>query len=231
MLIFAHRGAAFHGADENSVEAFCNAIEFGVDGIELDVRLTKDGEVIIFHDQDLRRSAGNNQKVEKMLWKDLRNIKMRHGSTIPLLDDVTACIHAPTKIDFEVKDHPAIHSLIRKLLTSKGLRERSMISSFKKEILECAEAEVPEVPRYFLRRRWPVRIKKFEEWILDHSIQGFGMDSTFWNARRCKWVHDRGIKVIAWEHYGVKSTRARAMRMRKIGIDIMIVNHPRTYLG
>lgn len=229
MLIFAHRGVAYHGADENSVEAFCRAVEFEIDGIELDIRLTKDEEPVIFHDVDLRRSAGNNRKVEDLLWKDLREIKMRHGSTIPLLDDVTACIHAPMKIDFEVKDHAAVHLLIRKLHTSKGLRERSMISSFKKEVLECAHLEVPEVPRLLLMRRWPVRIKKFEEWIERHPIQGIGLDAALWNDRRCAWVRQHGAGVIAWEHYGIKSTEGRAKRMKKLGVDIMIVNNPEVY--
>lgn len=229
MLIFAHRGVAHQDADENSIEAFKKAAEFEIDGIELDIRLTRDEEAVIFHDADLRRSAGNNRKVEDLLWKDLREIKMRHGSSIPLLDDVTACIHAPTKIDFEVKDHAAVHLLIRKLNTSKGLRERSMVSSFKKEVLECAQIEVPEVPRFLLMRRWPVRIKKFSEWIEQHPLQGIGLDLSLWNARRIEWVRSHGARVIAWEHYGIKSTIRKAKLAHKLGIDIMIVNNPEIY--
>jgi glycerophosphoryl diester phosphodiesterase len=229
MLVFAHRGWAGRSADENSVDAFCHALESGIDGVELDIRITKDEQAVVFHDPDLRRSAGNNKKIEDLLWKDVREIKLRHGSTIPLLDDVTACVHAPAIIDFEVKDQSAVHLLIRKLKTSKGLRERSMISSFKKEVLECAEIEVPDVPRLLLRRRWPLRMKRFLNWIGQHPVQGFGLDAALWNKKRCAWMHDRGIKVISWEHYGVKSTRARARRVRDLGIDIMIVNNPKVY--
>lgn len=229
MLIFAHRGVAHRGADENSIEAFKKAAEFEIDGIELDIRLTRDDEAVVFHDADLRRSAGNNRKVEDLLWKDLRDIKMRHGSSIPLLDDVTACIHAPTKIDFEVKDHSAVHLLIRKLNTSKGLRERSMVSSFKKEVLECAQIEVPEVPRFLLMRRWPVRIGKFSEWITQHPLQGIGLDLSLWNKRRIEWVRNHGAQVIAWEHYGIKSNARKAKLAKKLGIDIMIVNNPEVY--
>ncbi len=129
MLIIAHRGVAHRGADENSVEAFCRAAELNIDGVELDIRLTKDEEPVIVHDVDLRRVAGNNRKIEDLLWKEVREIKLRHGSSIPLLDDVTACIPAPMKIDFEVKDHTAVHLVIRKLSTSKGVGERSLILS------------------------------------------------------------------------------------------------------
>lgn len=230
MLIIAHRGVAHRGADENSVEAFCRAVESDIDGVELDIRLTKDDEPVIVHDVDLRRVAGNNKKIENLLWKEAREIKLRHGSSIPLLDDVTACIPAPMLIDFEVKDHAAVHLLIRKLNTSKGLRDRSMISSFNKNVLECAEIEVPEVSRYLLMRRWPVRINKFAEWIEKHPIQGIGLDAALWNERRCKWVRDHGANVIAWEHYGVKSTAKRAKRMLKLGVHAMIVNKPEVYL-
>jgi glycerophosphoryl diester phosphodiesterase len=230
MLIFAHRGVAYRGADENSVEAFCRAVEYGIDGVELDIRLTKDEQPVVVHDVDLRRIAGNNQKIEKLLWKDVREIKLRHGSSIPLLDEVTACVPPPKKIDFEVKDHAAVHLLIRKLHTSKNLRERSMISSFKKEVLECAEADVAEVPRLLLMRRWPVRLGKFAEWLSLHPVQGIGLDAGFWTERRCRWVRAHGAQVISWEHYGIKSTERRARRMLKLGVDIMIVNKPQVYL-
>ena len=230
MLIFAHRGVAHRGADENSVEAFCRAVEFDIDGIELDIRLTRDEEPVIVHDVDLRRIAGNNRKIEDLLWKEAREIKLRHGSSIPLLDDVTACIPPPMKIDFEVKDHAAVHLLIKKLNTSKGLRERSIISSFNKYVLECAEIEVPEVSRFLLMRRWPMRISKFAEWLKRHPIQGIGLDAALWNNRRCRWIREHGAQVISWEHYGIKSTPMRAKRMMKLGVDIMIVNNPEVYL-
>lgn len=230
MLIISHRGVAHRGADENSVDAFCRAAELPIDGIELDLRLTRDEEPVIVHDVDLRRIAGNNRKIEDLLWKEVREIKLRHGSSIPLLDDVTACIPSPMKIDFEVKDHSAVHLLIRKLQTSKGLRERSMVSSFNKEVLECAHIEIPEVPRFLLMRRWPIRIGKFAEWVQRHGLDGVGLDAALWNERRCRWVREHGAKVVAWEHYGIKSTPKRAKRMLNLGVDVMIVNQPNVYL-
>ena len=52
--IFAHRGASGY-APENTLEAFALAMEMGADGIELDVQLTKDGEVVVIHDEVIDR--------------------------------------------------------------------------------------------------------------------------------------------------------------------------------
>ena len=61
-LIIAHRGASKH-APENTLAAFKRAVDAGADGIELDVRLAKDGVAMVFHDSSLQRIAGHNGKI------------------------------------------------------------------------------------------------------------------------------------------------------------------------
>lgn len=84
---FAHRG--LHGTvPENTLPAFRLAKEAGV-GVELDVRLTKDGEVVVFHDEDLLRAAEKEGKISDMTYAQLQSVRL-FGSeeTIPLLSDV-----------------------------------------------------------------------------------------------------------------------------------------------
>jgi glycerophosphoryl diester phosphodiesterase len=72
-LIIAHRGDSVH-APENTLAAFRRAVEAGADGIEFDVRLTKDGEVIVFHDSSLNRIAGRKERVIQMAAEELRSV-------------------------------------------------------------------------------------------------------------------------------------------------------------
>ncbi|MFA5130581.1 MAG: glycerophosphodiester phosphodiesterase family protein [Patescibacteria group bacterium] len=229
MKIFAHRGVSHKEADENSLEAFCAAVNFGIDGIELDVRLTKDGIAVITHDKDLRRIAGDNRFVEDLTLEELQKITLRKGSSIPALDDVTACTPAPVQLDFEVKDAKALDVIVRKLRTSKGLRERSIISTFNHDVIERAHAELPEVPRILLRRRWPVRLQVFGDWMQDVKLYGIGLTCTVWTAHRVEWLEGQGRKAIAWEPFGLRSSKRRARRLADMGIEIAIVNQPGAY--
>lgn len=72
-LIIAHRGASKH-APENTLAAFKRAIDSGADGIELDVRLAKDGVPIVFHDSSLMRIAGREEKIEQYTSTELGSI-------------------------------------------------------------------------------------------------------------------------------------------------------------
>jgi glycerophosphoryl diester phosphodiesterase len=74
-LIIAHRGDSAH-APENTLAAFRRAAEVGADGIEFDVRLTKDGEVVVFHDSSLHRIANRKSKIIQLAAEELRTIDM-----------------------------------------------------------------------------------------------------------------------------------------------------------
>lgn len=72
-LIIAHRGASAI-APENTLAAFRKAVEVGAEGIEFDVRLTSDGEAVVFHDADLKRIAGRDEKIIDLSVEELQKI-------------------------------------------------------------------------------------------------------------------------------------------------------------
>ena len=232
MLIFAHRGVKRRGiADENSLEAFKAAVELGIDGIELDVRLTRDGKAVIMHDADLRRVAGDNRKVESLTYRELSDIELRNGSSVPLLDDVTACVPEPIRIDFEVKDPEALAVVAKKLNTSAGLRARSMISMFNEDVAVEAMKLLPDMKRYLLLRRWPIFWSRFVDHAREIGITGLGFATHSWTAARVRKAKELGFEAITWEQYELRSSRKRAARLQRIGVDVAIVNDPRKYLG
>lgn len=230
MLIFSHRGVAHDGADENSVKAFCHALEHGIDGIELDIRLTRDGVAVVTHDKDLRRTAGNNRKIESFLSKELCEIPLRRGSSIPELDEVTSHVPPPMLFDIEIKDIAAFRAVAKKLRTSKTLRDRTMISSFHKGVIELAEEEIPDVRKFFLARRWFMRPAKFQEWAQRVRLTGLGFPYTAWTPSRVIWTRERGLLTLAWELFPIRSTARRAKRLVELGLDVVIVNQPLVYV-
>ncbi|HEY8500630.1 MAG TPA: glycerophosphodiester phosphodiesterase family protein [Clostridia bacterium] len=87
-LLFAHRGLHGKGVPENSITAFKKAGEKGY-GVELDVRLTKDNKLVVFHDENLKRMCGLDVKVKDADFKDLENCRLcGTEETIPLFSDV-----------------------------------------------------------------------------------------------------------------------------------------------
>ena len=84
--IWAHRGASAH-APENTLDAFELTRSAGADGIELDVRLDRDGNVVVFHDRDLQRLCGRPGRIEDLYASECQQLRVA-GARVPLLADV-----------------------------------------------------------------------------------------------------------------------------------------------
>lgn len=86
-LIIGHRGYNAKYT-ENTLESFIEALKAGADGIELDVHLTKDGEVVVFHDFDLSRMTKESGYIFEFTLEDLKEIKLENNHSIPTLREV-----------------------------------------------------------------------------------------------------------------------------------------------
>jgi glycerophosphoryl diester phosphodiesterase len=144
-LIYAHRGASRY-VPENSLPAFLLAAEQGADGIELDVRLTADGELAVFHDPTLERLCGVGKAVSELTAAELQGYDIAgafpqyRGAKIPLLREVyDRMAHTGLRLNVEIKEAAPTPRLIRKLLALEaefGLGDRILYSSFSAEILK-----------------------------------------------------------------------------------------------
>src|SRR5690606_31991078 len=85
--LFAHRAGA-HEQDENTLEAFRNTYDRGLRGFETDIRITKDGELVIFHDASLERITGQQGIIEEMTAAELRKIRTKKGNPLLFLDEL-----------------------------------------------------------------------------------------------------------------------------------------------
>ncbi|MGP9790196.1 glycerophosphodiester phosphodiesterase [Roseinatronobacter sp. NSM] len=82
---FAHRGGALEG-EENTLPAFRHAVSLGYTHVELDVHATRDGVVVIHHDDTLQRLCGDTRAIAAMDWADLQTIRTHGGAPIPRLE-------------------------------------------------------------------------------------------------------------------------------------------------
>ena len=104
----AHRG--LHTKDksipENSIAAFTGAVDGGY-GIEMDLQLSKDGQVVVFHDDDLKRVCGVEGRVDSFTWEELQEFRIEGTEQkIPLLKEVLALVNGQIPLIIEFKTSP-----------------------------------------------------------------------------------------------------------------------------
>lgn len=132
---FAHRGLHNEVACENTLEAFEQACRANI-GIELDVQLTHDGEVVVFHDADLERMLGDARKVSELTLAQLREFRLPDGSRIPTFSEVLELVNGRVPLLVELKNGKRLFQLCKKtygqLHSYKG---RYIIESFQPLIL------------------------------------------------------------------------------------------------
>ena len=114
--LYAHRGLHGNGASENSLTAFERACEAGV-GIELDVRLSADGEAVVFHDATPERLCGRRERVDALTLAQLRALSLPDGSRIPTLEEALACVSGRVPLLVEVKNGRGLTRLCAQTLT------------------------------------------------------------------------------------------------------------------
>lgn len=103
--MIAHRGLFNNNSDapENSLAAFRNALEHGF-GMELDVQLTKDGKLVVFHDFDLKRMCGVHKKLTELTYAELEQYSLKNSTEkIPLFSDVLELVNGKVPLVVEIK--------------------------------------------------------------------------------------------------------------------------------
>src|SRR3954453_2540757 len=130
MLIVAHRGASAV-APENTLAAFARAIELGVDVIETDVRATREGELVLSHDDSLQRVVGRPEKIAELDSEALRQIVVGTDAslgaqTIPTLAEVLRFAAGRVRVLLDLKLPPGQEAGVLQAIRAAGA-ERGVI--------------------------------------------------------------------------------------------------------
>ena len=139
-LVWAHRGASGY-LPENTMEAYEKAVELGADGIELDVHLSKDGKIVVIHDEKLERVSDGKGWVKDLTLEELRRFNYNRMKPqlayahIPTLEEVYDYIRPTGKtINVELKTgivfYPGLEEMVVRLTKDMGMEEQVLYSSF-----------------------------------------------------------------------------------------------------
>ena len=218
----SHRGES-DDAPENTLSAYKLAMERDSDGIELDIRLTADGEAACVHDETIERVSGVRLAVS-----DATLAALRQYHPVPLLSEALAVLKPGKQMQIELKGPwPQLQPVKAVLNRRGGDRKGLALSSFDEETIRAAADVFPELPRLLLTdltRRFG-RFPAPEQVVAClHSLRCTGIsflataeaDAAFVEA-----LHRAGMRVVCW---GVRSDEL-GLAMARIGVDAMTCNH------
>lgn len=134
VIVVAHRGD-WRNFPENSLEAIDNAVKMGVDIVELDVKKTKDGELILMHDRTLNRTTTGKGLVSENTLSDVRQLKLRNGCNIRTIHNVPtleeALLHAKGKIMINLDQADLYFDQIYELMKKTGTTKQIIMKGRK----------------------------------------------------------------------------------------------------
>jgi glycerophosphoryl diester phosphodiesterase len=231
MLVIAHRGASGH-APENTLAAFRRALELGAKAIEFDVHQTLDGELVVAHDDDLKRCGGLRRRMTKLRWKgegekvDVGSwfAARFRGERMPRLDEVYSLVPERVELHLEIKQgsavYPGIEGRVVDLLRRRGGRRRTLVSSFDHDALRRVRSLDGKARLGYLLGLTTLRTA-FRE-MKEMSAESLNMSLRQVGARAVKAAHERGYKVFV---YTVNTPMDRD-RLDALGVNGIFSNYP-----
>ncbi|AGE53411.1 glycerophosphoryl diester phosphodiesterase [Acanthocystis turfacea Chlorella virus GM0701.1] len=219
MNLIAHRGIVSPAFTENTMETFRAVTTTPCRFIEFDVRKTKDGVPVVFHDPNLRRVAGAPGLVHSMEWDRLKEIKLKGGERIPSLLQVLSELKNDVKFDIEIKTENTAAEVLQDIVTSRVLPEDVIITSFKWKEIEEVRKIAPEVKTGLISSCFPLRcIRKC------HKI-GANVAVLFHvcvDADVVAYAKSRGVEIYAF----TVNEKQRIQTLISYGVDKVITDTP-----
>ncbi|MFW9919896.1 MAG: glycerophosphodiester phosphodiesterase [Candidatus Thorarchaeota archaeon] len=127
-LVIGHRGAP-KVALENTLQSFQAAIAMSVDMFELDVQMSADGRLVVFHDYDFVRLANDERMLSDLTYSDIKKINIGGGASAPLLEEVLELAKGRAQVNIEIKS-PDVEEVLLHVVKEKGMLDDIIFSSF-----------------------------------------------------------------------------------------------------
>lgn len=225
--VIGHRGAAGLVC-ENTIASIQRSADLGAKWAEVDLRLSKDNEIFIFHDDDFKRLMEKEGAIETHTALELHELRLIRGSElymVPTLEEVLRFVSAHQMgINLEIKpsddnQEAIVQKLKAELMRLKDILPPFYITTFDESCLSFVKLYLPEVPRGYLTEvppiDWKEKIRSFDAWclIIDHRQNSDEMIASYIQSE---------IPVLAYTVNDVQ----RAEHLWKMGVAAVFTDFP-----
>ncbi|MFI2435433.1 glycerophosphodiester phosphodiesterase [Streptomyces sp. NPDC018693] len=214
-LTIGHRGVM--GVEpENTVRSFVAAEQAGLDVIELDLHLSKDGALVVMHDADVDRTTDGTGPIAEQTLAELRTLDAGRGERVPVFEEVLDAVRAP--LQAEIKDVRAAQALAE-VMHARDLVDRVEVLSFHDEAIAEIARLVPGVRTALVGSRYGTDV-------VERAV-AVGAGSLCLNIRRLtleivELARKRDLRVFAW----VVNTQDQLRLVRALGLDGATTDYP-----
>lgn len=219
----AHRGGLYY-RPENTLAAVEYISGQGIDWVECDVRISRDGIPVVFHDERFQAPGRGNQEIRELDAQVLSTIDVGGGELLPTVRVLLERFGGKLNFDLDIKVLDAVDKVVA-LIREFGLERRVIISSFYVEALQRSQELAPEIARGFLLDRLTGRLVNGRAAVraaclleCEYFLPHFKILKPEW----AKAARSKGVKVIPWTVNQVSD----AQRLIEFGIDGFISDRP-----
>jgi glycerophosphoryl diester phosphodiesterase len=220
-LIFGHRGSSKR-EPENTMRAFASAFNEGADGIEFDIRRTKDNKLVAIHDSIINRTSNSTGRVRKYTYSELLQFDFGKGEKIPLLREIIEKYGNKYWLNIEIKEH-GLAKLLVTLLSELKIKDKIVVSSFKSRALKEISKLDSSIPLAYLYNYPRFNFTKLPS----KNITSIHPERTFITKNLLTHAHKLNLKVRVW----TVDNKEEAIKLTKIGVDGLITNDPQEIIA
>lgn len=223
--ITAHRGGAWK-APENTISALQYTIDSGADYAEIDVQETKDGELILLHDDSLKRTAGVKKNVWDMTLKQVEKLdaganfhKKFRGEKIPEFTEVLKFCKGRLDLNIEIKYNGKNKGIVNKVVRAikeNHFEDHCVVTSMNYQFLKQIKKTAPEIRTGYIMTMTYGGVQGME------AADFFSVKHTYVDEKFVTQAHALGKEVYVW----TVNYKGDAKRMLDIGADNIITDDP-----
>jgi glycerophosphoryl diester phosphodiesterase len=192
MMIMGHRGAAAL-EPENTLLSIARAMEIGVDAVEIDVRLSKDKEIVVIHDSTVDRTTNGTGPVSSYALKEIKKLDAGKGETIPTLNEAIDLIGNKVRLVIELKEEGTERKVVE-LIKRNNLDDNVYVISFWHRLVRTVKEMDSRIKTGVLFVGCPVDACIATQTSSDALV----MKYTFVNRNFVEIAHKEGLKVFIW---------------------------------
>ena len=217
VLRIGHRGAAGH-APENTLAAIQKGIALGVDLVEIDVRRTADGVLVVLHDETVNRTSDGKGRVDRLSLQDVKKFNAGNGEQIPTLEEVLSITAGRAGLMLELKIKGVAQQAVE-AVRGAGFRDPVIYASFLHDELTHVRAVDPGASLMVLFGRLPqAPVAR----AIEHGSSHVGLRHDTATRRLVDAFHRAGLLVFVY----TADSPGDIQQALSVGVDGVISNFP-----